>query len=160
MAPPITGIMFLNVSIKSTIRISFYLILTGVCITSWIKLLEEPTAFEEKVVYNQARLPSFTVCPLQPDHPIGNKTIESFEDIEKAIAHVRLQYTIEYEEYKPYEQTKRVEINYTDSSYGTWYFAPKVSMEPPFEIVICLIWTPSREHTIKQDWSFLVSQFA
>ena len=91
--------MFLNVSIKSTVRISFYLILIGVSITSLIELLGEPTAFEEKVVYNNARLPSFTLCPIQPDHPMDNKTIESFEDIERAKEHVRLRYKVMYPKY-------------------------------------------------------------
>ena len=57
--------MFLSVSIKSIIRICFYLILIVVWVTSWIKFLKEPTTFEEKVVYNKARLPSFTLCPGQ-----------------------------------------------------------------------------------------------
>ena len=152
--------MFLNVSVKSTVRISFYLILIGVSITSLIKLLDKPTAFEEKVVYNKAILPSFTVCPLQPDQLIGNKTIESFEDIEKATEHVRLRYTIEYQEYKAYEQFKTDKSLYNDTSYGAWYFAPQISSYPPVEIVICLIWTPSREHKIKEDWNILVSYCA
>ena len=50
---------------------------------------KEPTAFEEKVVYNKARLPSFTLCPW-PD-TIRNTSIESFEDIENEIEHVRHQ---------------------------------------------------------------------
>ena len=149
--------MYFNVSIKSAVRTSFYLILIGVSITSWIKLLEESTALEEKVVYNKTRLPSFTLCPTQPDDPIRKKSIESFQDIENAIKNVRHKYTIEYMEYKPYEQNMTVEINSTDSSYGDWYFAPKISLEPPFEIVICLIWTPTRDLKIKPDWSILVS---
>ena len=56
---------------------------------SWIKFLKESTTFEEKIVNDQARLPSFTLCPTQPDLPIGDKSIESFEDIDRAIEHVR-----------------------------------------------------------------------
>ena len=144
--------MFLNVSIKSTIRICFYLILIVICITSWIKLLQEPTYFEEKIVYNQARLPSFTLCPSDK-----NESIESFEDIERAIENVRHMYTIEYEQFIPFEQTKRIENKYNDTSYGTWYFAPKINIDPPFETDICLIWTPSSKHKIKSDWSIGVS---
>ena len=144
--------MFLNVSIKSTIRICFYLILIVICVTSWIKLLQEPTYFEEKIVYNQARLPSFTLCPSD-----RNESIESFEDIERAIENVRHMYTIEYEQFIPFEQTKRIENKYNDTSYGTWYFAPKINIDPPFETDICLIWTPSSKHKIKSDWSIGVS---
>ena len=59
----------------------------------------------------------------------------------------------------PYEQTKRVENKHNDTSYGTWYFAPIINIDPPFEIEICLIWTPSKEYKIKSDWSIAVSQF-
>ena len=149
--------MFLNVSVKSIVRICFYLILIGVSITSWMKLLKEDTTFVEKVVENQPRLPSFTLCPSQPDHPINKKSIESFEDIEKAIEHVRHKYRIEYLEYKPFEQDKTYEAFYNDTSYGTLYFAPQINVRPPFEAVICLIWTPSRKHKIKPDWSYKVS---
>ena len=147
--------MVLNVSIKFIVRICFYLIIIGVCVTSWIKVLQEPTYFKEKVVYNQARLPSFTLCPDEHDR---NESIESFEDIERAIENVKYQYKIEYEQFIPYEQTIRIENMYNDTSYGTWYFAPKINMDPPFETDICLIWTPSREDKIKSDWSIGVSQ--
>ena len=149
--------MFLHVSVKSVIRICFYLILVVVCVTSWIKFLREYTVFEENIVYNKARLPSFTLCPTQPGHPISNKSIENFEDIEKAIEHVRSKYTIKYLEYKPYEQEKRNTTLYNDTSYGAWYFAPQISTMSPFETVICLIWTPSKEHNIKPDWTMAVS---
>ena len=102
--------MFLNINIRTIFRICFYLILIAVCISSWIKLLRVPTAFEEKVIYNQARLPSFTLCPREVDDTNRNKLIESFEDIEKAIKNVRHKYTIQYEEYKAYEEIKTVEI--------------------------------------------------
>ena len=55
---------------------------------------KEPTAFEEKVVYNKARLPSFTLCPW-PD-AIRNISIESFEDIENEIKHVRQSTQLKY----------------------------------------------------------------
>ena len=153
--------MYLNVSMKSIIRISFYLILIGICITSWIKLLKEQTAFEEKVVNNKTRLPSFTLCPNDPyKDPITNKSIESFEDIKKAIENVRVNYTIEYDEYKPYEQNIYVEDRHNNTSYGYWYFVPKISSFFPFEASICLIWTPSKEYKLKPDWTFSVSSFS
>ena len=143
--------MFLSLSIKSIVRICFYLILIVVCVTSWIKFLKEPTAFEEKVVYSEARLPSFTLCPGQINGTHSNKSIESFEDIKKEIEHVANTYTMLYGEHKPYEQDKLVK------NVGVLYFAPKISTYPPYEIVICLIWTPSREYKIKPDWNFGVS---
>ena len=118
-------------------------------------MLQEPTYFEEKVVYNQAILPSFTLCPIGT---IRNTSIESFKDIARAIENVRYKYKIEYEQFVPYEQTKRVENKYNDTSYGTWYFAPKIDIDPPFETDICLIWTPSKDYKIKLDWSIGVSQ--
>ena len=150
--------MFISVSIKSIIRICFYLILIVVCVTSWIKFLKEPTAFEEKVVYNKARLPSFTLCPGQLNGTNSNKSIESFEDIKKEIEHVANTYTMLYAEHKPYEQDKLVENKYkNDTSFGVSYFAPKISTYPPYETVICLIWTPSKKLRIKPDWNFGVS---
>ena len=152
--------MFFNVSMKSVVRMCFYLILIGVCITSWIKLLKEQTAFEEKVAYNKTRLPSFTLCPTQPYYdPITNKSIESFEDIKKAIENVRVDYTIEYNEFKPYEKITTVEDKFNGTSYGDWYFVPKMNVFPPFGIAICLIWTPSKEYKLKPDWTFSVSSF-
>ena len=150
--------MFLSVSIKSIVRICFYLILIVVWVTSWIKFLKEPTAFEEKVVYDKARLPSFTLCPGQLNGTNGNKSIESFEDIKKEIENVANTYTMLYAEHKPYEQDKLVKNKYNnDTSFGVSYFAPKISTYPPYETVICLIWAPSRELRIKPDWNFGVS---
>ena len=143
----------------SFVSLFFYLILIGVSIKSWINLMNEHTTFEEKIVENEAQIPSFTLCPTQPIDPISNKSIESFEDVEKAIENVRDRFTMVYTDYKPYEDYKIVNYKYNDTSSGIWYFVPKVSMDPPFETVICLIWTPSREHKIKPDWSVEVNLF-
>ena len=139
------------------VRICFYLVLLVVCVTSWIKFLKEPTAFEEKVVYNKARLPSFTFCPTKLDDTSSNKSIENFEDIEKAIENDTHKYKILFSEQKPYEKEKIVENKYNDTAYGVWYFAPRISPFPPYEIVLCLIWTPSREPKMKPDWNIIVS---
>ena len=152
--------MVFTISMKFMIGIFFYLILIGISITSWIKLLKKQTTFEEKVAYNKARLPSFTLCPSEPYYdPITNKSIESFEDIKKAIENVRVNYTIEYGQSKPYEQFTLVEDKYNDTTFGDWYFVPKISSLGPFEAAICLIWTPSKEYKLKPDWSFSVSSF-
>ena len=70
---------------------------------------------------------------------------------------VRVNYTIDISEYKPYEQHTTVENKYNDTSYGVWYFVPKISNFPPFEVSICLIWTPSKGYKLKPDWTFSVS---
>ena len=150
------GVEFFNSKIHSLITFFFYLILIGVSIQSWSNLMEESTTFDERFVENKERFPSFTLCP--NDNDDNKKSIESFEDIEKGIELVRQKYRIEYLEYKPFEQDKKYEAFYNDTSYGTLYFAPQIKMKPPFEAVVCLIWTPSRKHKIKPDWSYKVSE--
>ena len=119
--------------------------------------MNEHTTFEEKMIENEAQIPSFTLCPSHPDGPIKNKSIESFEDVEKAIENVNYRYTVLYSESKQYEKLKRVVNKYNDTPSGNWKFAPKISSYYPFEAVICLIWTPPREHKIKHDWTIMVS---
>ena len=121
--------------------------------------MNEHTAFDEKIVENEAQLPSFTLCPTEPDDPISNRSIENFEDIQKALEKVIINYNIEYTEHKPYEEFKTVDEKYNGTSVGVWYFAPKISTDSPFEAVICLIWTPSRNFKLKPDWSVSVSCF-
>ena len=136
------------------VSFSFYVILIGVSINSLFKLLEETTAFDEKVVKGEAMLPSFTLCPNQPDDPQNDNPIESFEDATKAIKSVRSMYTIEYYETKPYKETRAVYEKFDNTSYGVWYFVPRINSYPPFLTIICLIFTPSRSYRHKQDWSF------
>ena len=119
--------------------------------------MNEHTTFEETIFENEAQTPSFTLCPTKPDAPFNNKSIESFEDVEKAIENVRYMYKIIYNKYKPYEDFNTVVKRYNDTSSGIWYFAPKISSFLPFEAVVCLIWTPSREQMIKPDWAIEVS---
>ena len=140
------------------VSLSFYGILIGVTINSLIKLFEETTTFDEKVVKGEAILPSFTLCPNQPEDP--DQLIESFEDVTKTIKSVRSMYTIAYYETKPYEETRTVFEKFNNNSYGVWYFAPRISSYPPFQTVICLILTPSRIYRHKQDWSFSVGSYS
>ena len=121
------------------------------------QIVESTYGFWRKGYLQSGKTTKFTLCPREVDDTNRNKLIESFEDIEKAIKNVRHKYTIQYEEYKVYEEIKTVEINYTDTSYGVWYFVPKISVMSPFEAVICLIWTPSREYKLKPDWILRVS---
>ena len=120
--------------------------------------MNEHTTFDEKIVENEAQLPSFTLCPTEPDD-IFNISIESFEDVEKEIEKIMINYNIKYTEHKPYEEFKTVEEKYNGTSNGVWYFAPKISIDSPFEAVICMIWTPSKDYKLKPDWSISVSCF-
>ena len=121
--------------------------------------MNDYTTFDEKIVENEAQLPSFTLCPTEPEDPSSNGSIENFEDIRKAIEETIINYNIKYTEHKPYEEFKTVEEKYNGTSNGVWYFAPKISTDSPFEAVICQIWTPSRNFKLKPDWSVSVSYF-
>jgi hypothetical protein len=152
--------MLLNMKLQNFVSLSFYGIIIGVTINSLIKLWEEPTAFDEKVVEGKAILPSFTLCPNQPNHPRNDKAIESFEDVTRTIKSVRSMYTIAYYEFKPYEETTAVYEKFDNNSYGVWYFAPRINSVPPFLTVICLIFTPSKNYRLKQDWNFSVCSYS
>ena len=152
--------MLLNMKIQYVVRFSFYAILIGVTISSLIKLWEEPTAFDEKVVKGKAMIPSFTLCPNQPNDPLNDEAIESFEDVTKTIKSVRSMYTISYHESKPYEETREVYEKFDNNSYGVWYFAPRINSYSPFPTVICLIFTPSRNYRLKQHWNFAVCSYS
>ena len=121
--------------------------------------MNDYTTFDEKIVENEAQLPSFTLCPTEPEDPISNGSIENFEDIQKAIEKTIINYNIKYTGHKPYEEFKTIEEKYNGTSNGVWYFAPKISTDSPFEAVICLIWAPSRNFKLKPDWSVSVSYF-
>ena len=152
--------MLLNIKIRYVVSFFFYVILIGVSINSLFKLFEETTAFDEKVVKGEAMLPSFTLCPNQPDDPQNDNPIESFEDVKKTIKSVRSMYTIGYAESKPYEESRTVYEKINNTSYGVWYFAPRINSVPPFLTVICLIFTPSKNYRLKQDWNFSVCSYS
>ena len=152
-------IMLLDIKLEYIVRFSFYGIIIGVTINSLIKLWEEPTAFDEKIVKGDAILPSFTLCPNQPDDPHNDKSIESFEDVTKAIKNVESMFTIVYTESKPYEETRTVIEKFNNNSYSVWYFAPRISSDPPFQTVICLIFTPSKSYRPRKDWTFSVCSY-
>ena len=149
--------MLLNVKLEYVVSFSFYVILIGVTINSLIKLFEEATTFDEKVVKGEAILPSFTLCPNQPNDP--DQLIESFEDVTKVIKNVRSKYTIAYYEFKPYEEPSKVYEKFDNTSYGVWYFAPRISGYHPFQTVVCLIFTPPRNYRLKHNWSFDVRPY-
>ena len=121
--------------------------------------MEESTTFDEAFIDNEARFPSFTLCPLMLpfDKKNSNKSIESFEDVAEEIENVKTNYKITYYEQLPYEEPKIVDEAYNQSLNNDWYFAPRISDHPPFDTVICLIMVPYRKHQHKQDKRYQVS---
>ena len=119
--------------------------------------MDEPSTFEETIVENDARLPSLTLCP--NDNYVVNKSIESFEDVAQEIESAKIKYKITHVDYKQFEEFRISDETYNDTSNNTWYFVPKISDYAPFEPVICLIWTPSKDRKIKPGWGFQVSIF-
>ena len=117
--------------------------------------MEEHTTFEETIVENEARIPSFTLCPDRPDQ----KSIESFEDVVEEIENAKTKYKISYRENKPYEETKIVHETFNQTFNDDWYFAPRVAEYYPFETLICLIMTPLRSHKLQPDWTVAVSYY-
>ena len=82
--------------------ILFYVILTYVTYTSLKHLMNEPTAFEESHQENQTVLPSFTMCPLQLPNT-NYSSIQSFEEIQKAIEESKNTFSFSYFKEKSYE---------------------------------------------------------
>ena len=147
--------MFLNFRIHSIITFFFYLILIGVSMLSFINLMEESTTFEEAFGGNEARLPSFTLCP--DKNAYKNKSIESFEDVAEEIENVKMNIKFWSSEYQSYEGTKIEVETYNQTLKNDWYFAPTTSDYPPYETIICLIMTPYRDHKYHPDRSYTVS---
>ena len=117
--------------------------------------MEESTTFDEAFIDNEARFPSFTLCPY--DKKNSNKSIESFEDVAEEIENVKTNYKITYYEQLPYEEPKIVDEAYNQTLNNDWYFAPRISDHPPFDTVICLIMVPYRKHQHNQDKRYTVS---
>ena len=147
--------MFLNVRIHSIITFFFYLILIGVSIQSWNNLMEESTTFDEAFIENEARFPSFTLCP--HGNSYSNKSIESFEDVAEEIENVKMNIKIIYYEYQSYEEAKIEEETYNQTLKNDWYFAPATTPFPPYDTIICLIMVPYREHKYHPDRTYMVS---
>ena len=147
--------MFLNSKTNSFIRIFFYLIIIGVSIQSWNKLMEESTTFDEEFIDNEAIFPSFTLCPIENSY--SNKSIESFEDVSKEMENVKTRFKIKYSEYKSFQETKFEEETYDHTLNSDWYFAPRISEYSPYDTVICLVVSPYRKHKHNTDWKVIVS---
>ena len=145
--------MAFKITTHSITTAVFYLILIYVSHCSLKHLTDEPTAFEESVVLRKAKLPSFTLCPSQPG---SSKPIQDFEDVTKAIEIAKNKYTIEVLASKAYEFSKVLNESSSNTLQNIWYFAPKTSIDLPFETVICLIWTPFKENIPDPDHSIWV----
>ena len=144
--------MFLNFRVHSIIIVFFYLILIGISTLSWINLMEEHTTFEETIVENGARLPSFTLCPNSNEY--SNKSIESFEDVVEEIENSKKRYKIKYDEWNPTERNI-VNETFNQTLNKNWYFAPTISDKN--ETLICLITSPFGDKKIPSDWNIRVS---
>ena len=121
-----------------------YMILIYVTIRAWMNLMNEQTTFEETSVKNNKKIPGFTVCPVS--NPVGNKSMESFEDVATAIKNVQSKFTIQYSDYdRNFERPIAIVQNYNNTLDSVWKFVPKISIRNPSEDAICLIWTPSKE---------------
>ena len=117
---------------------------------SFINLMEESTTFEEAFGENEARLPSFTLCP--DKNAYKNKSIESFEDVAEEIENVKMNIKINY-----FEDEKFEEETFNQTLNNDWYFAPTTTADPPYDTTICLIMAPYREHYYNPDRSYTVS---
>ena len=149
--------MLSNGRIHSIIRVFFYLILIGVSFQSWINLIDENSTFVETTDGAEAKIPSFTLCPRLPEKSSDTKLIESFEDVTKEIEDVKIKYTITYLEYKAFEEERIAYETYNTTSNNDWYFAPKIIDIPPFETVVCLIWTPNMKQEVDTGRGISVS---
>ena len=106
--------------------------------------MEESTTFVERFVENEARFPSFTLCP--NDDSFYKKSIESFEDVAEEIENVKTNFIRKYYEFLPYEEAKIVNETYNQTLNNNWYFVPKTEDFFPYRTVICLITSLSNKH--------------
>ena len=126
-----------------------YMILIYFFIKSWMAMMDEQSAFEETIIENERKLPSFTLCPM----PYGaNKSIESFEDVASAMKNVESNFTIEYYDYDPniFPSPAPMVQNYNKTLDSNWYFVPKIDIISPSLTTICLIWTPSKDRKLER----------
>ena len=83
----------MKITLQASIVTFFYLILVGLIIFSLINIFNSPTAFEEYEVEDDAKLPSFTICPgdVFSDQ---NEPIESFEGAMQSIENAKQDYLV------------------------------------------------------------------
>ena len=105
--------MFSKLGFHTIPSFILYIILILVLIKSWMALMEEQSAFEETIVENERKLPSFTLCPKQNG---ANKSIASFEDVATAIKNVESKFQIQYSDYdKNFERSTPMVETYNNT---------------------------------------------
>ena len=141
----------LGIQLRTISSSILYMILIFVLIKSWMALMDEESAFEEKIVENERKIPSFTLCPYG-----ANESMETFEDVATAITNIESKFTIEYSDYDSnFEEARPLVENYNNTLDSIWKFVPMISTRSPSEDTICLIWTPPTDRRPK--WKTLVS---
>ena len=82
--------MNIKVIVHTIILTFLTLILLERFLSCYNNLMDEPTAFEERILDNKTTFPSFTFCPtaLEDSH-----SIKSFEDVAKEIQIAMSKYT-------------------------------------------------------------------
>ena len=85
--------------VRTLIFVSFYSLFMERLISCYQRLVEEPTAFDERMIENDARFPSFTLCAFEERdlEPGTQDHIESFEDVMTAVEFAKAKYTGEME---------------------------------------------------------------
>ena len=81
--------------VRTLIFVSFYSLFMERLISCYQRLVEEPTAFDERMIENDARFPSFTLCAYEESdiEPGTQDHIESFEDVMTAFEFAKTKYT-------------------------------------------------------------------
>ena len=85
--------------VRTLIFVLFYSLFMERLISCYQRLVEEPTAFDERMIENDARFPSFTLCAFEERYfePGTQDHIESFEDVMTAFEFAKAKYTGEME---------------------------------------------------------------
>ena len=74
-----------------------YLFLFMIIFSTLKTYVEEPTTFEENYVFNNSRIPSFTICPRYT-----NYSFERFQDVTQAIKEAKLNWHSTIKLLKPF----------------------------------------------------------
>ena len=91
--------MKLKIKAKTLAFMILYLIFIWQLVICFKTLMNEATAFEEKVNETHTKMPSFTFCPKQ-----HSSTIKSFEDAMKDINHAKFEYSAKLEKDKSFTE--------------------------------------------------------
>ena len=82
--------MNIKIIVHTIILTSLSIILFERFLSCYNNLMDEPTAFEERIFDNKTIFPSFTFCPTKLE---DSHSIESFEDVEKEMEIAKSKYT-------------------------------------------------------------------